>query len=104
MSSAMMDKPKPRKNYPTFGVFIYKERAHTDEYITSVLAKVFSIKNKDNVNSFLKDYHEKGEMMPWKGSFEIAEFKATLVAGFGPDTNINPNIKEPLPTAVVLVG
>lgn len=84
---------------PQYAVILHNDDVSTMPFVVEVLQRVFGYPVEKCVSMML-DAHENGKAAVWSGAFEIAELKADLIVGCGPDPDQADKGAEPLRVTV----
>ncbi|MGL6076126.1 MAG: ATP-dependent Clp protease adaptor ClpS [Fimbriiglobus sp.] len=69
---------------PPYAVMLHNDDYNSMPFVAFVLKSVFGYPMEKCVELML-EAHETGQAVVWVGSLEVAEMKADLMVGFGPD-------------------
>lgn len=72
------------RRQPPYAVILHNDDLNTQEFVVSVLRKVFGYTVEKCVELML-EAHEKGRAAVWIGALEVAELKADQIRSCGPD-------------------
>jgi ATP-dependent Clp protease adaptor protein ClpS len=72
------------RRQPPYVVLIHNDDHNGQEFVVRVLQEVFHYTLEKCVDLML-EAHEEGVAVVWRGAMEVAELKADLIIGYGPD-------------------
>jgi ATP-dependent Clp protease adaptor protein ClpS len=72
------------RRQPPYAVLIHNDDFNGQEFVARVLQEVFRYPIEKCVDLML-EAHDEGCAVVWRGAFEVAELKADLITGYGPD-------------------
>lgn len=85
------------RRQPPYVVLIHNDDFNSQEFVVRVLQEVFHYPIEKCVDLML-EAHDQGRAVVWRGAMEVAELKADLITGFGPD----PQSKSKQPIRVTI--
>ncbi len=84
---------------PPYAVILHNDDKSTMLFVCEVLLQVFGYPPEKCFQLMLQA-HEEGRAVVWSGSLEVAELKADLIVGHGPDPHATQPGAEPLRVTV----
>jgi ATP-dependent Clp protease adaptor protein ClpS len=100
MSNAVETAPRTRtriERQPPYAVILHNDDHNTMDFVIITLRKVFGYAQEKCVK-LMMEAHEKGRVVVWMGSLEVAELKAEQIHSCGAD----PAAKRAEPLRVTL--
>jgi ATP-dependent Clp protease adaptor protein ClpS len=89
----------PLQRQPPYAVILHNDDKNSMGFVCGVLMEVFRYTLEKCVELML-EAHTTGRSVVWSGSLEVAELKADLIVGFGPDPDAVAAGAEPLRVTV----
>jgi ATP-dependent Clp protease adaptor protein ClpS len=84
---------------PPYAVLLHNDDVNTMDFVVNVLRKVFGYTEEKCVMLML-EAHNKGRVVVWSGTLEVAELKADQIISCGPDPDRAKDGAEPLRVTV----
>jgi ATP-dependent Clp protease adaptor protein ClpS len=87
------------RRQPPYAVILHNDDLNGMDFVIEVLRKVFGYE-PEKCFELMMEAHEKGRVVVWVGSLEVAELKADQIHSCGPDPRAKEKGAQPLGVSV----